>query len=177
MDVMTLNYNTGSGRGCMTINMAQMFPCTKTVLRKILKVIDMTDEPELHRADLIIFFNEKLDAAMNERDRKVLANRHVDYMTKAVELGPEIDNLEKQLKASQEYCKLHVRRGDKDNAYIKQRDGLKDKIKAKKEERRHYQNIAASSKRMFEELVADEGKYKELLKELGQEAEDGSTEG
>ena len=80
MRELTLNYRTaGSGKGTMVLNLREFFPCTKTVLRKILKVVDMTEEPELHKADLILYFNERMDEAANEKDRRVLANRVVIY--------------------------------------------------------------------------------------------------
>ena len=51
------------------------------------------------------------------------------------------------------------------------------KLKEVKDEQRHYMNIAASSEKMFNELIASEEKFKALLAEMGQveEAEDGST--
>lgn len=177
MRELTLNYRTGSGKGQMTLNLREFFPCTKAVLKKILKVVDMTDEPELHKADLILYLNERMDEAANEKDRRVLANRVVDYREKAKGLDEKIEKLEKQKAAYDELIRVNTRNKEERVKCKNLRAEVNKKLKEVKDEQRHYINIAASSEKMFNELIASEEKFKALLAEMGQveEAEDGST--
>lgn len=177
MRELLLNYTTNSGRGTMRLNLREFFPCSKAVLKKVLKVVDMSEDPELSRADLVLYLNERLDEAANKRDREVLAKRVVDYRDKAKALDPEIEKLEKQKAAYEELIRVNTRNKEERVKCKNLKAEINKKIKAKKEEARHYANMASSSERMFNQLLADEKKFKTLLAELGQveEAEDGST--
>ena len=61
MQELTIQYKTNGGHGTMRLNLDNCFPCSLAWLRKLLKVVDMSEKSEELRADLVIYLNERLD--------------------------------------------------------------------------------------------------------------------
>ncbi len=168
MDQNIINITYHEGRGHMTVVLDKFFPTDVTRLRKLLKVIDEDYEhrDEL-RAVVVQHCGQRAQALMDSRSD--LANRAVDYHTKATELQPEIDKLARQIDSLQQYIKTYCKRGGQ--GYRQQLKELKAQLKknAKEQQRRalslyrDYQRQFVSAEKNAERLkknaeVADYGK-------------------
>ena len=67
MQEMTIQYKTNGGHGTMRRNLDNCFPCSLAWLRKLLKVVDMSEKSEEPRADLVIYLNERLDEVADDK--------------------------------------------------------------------------------------------------------------
>lgn len=168
MDQNIINITYHEGRGRMTVVLDKFFPTDVTRLRKLLKVIDEDFE---HRDELRAAVVQHCDRrALSLLDgQKDLANRAVEYHTKATELQPKIDKLTQQVSAMQEYINTYCKRG-KGQGYRQQLKELKAQLKNAKEQQRRalslyrdYQRQFVSAEKNAERLkknaeVADYGK-------------------
>ncbi len=147
------------GRGHMTIVLDEFFPTDAARLRKLLQVIDKDYEHrDALRAAIVQHCGHRASELLD--GRKNLANKAVDYHTKATELQPEIDRLTGQIGSLREYIKTYCsKRGGK--GYRAQLKELKEKLKDKKEEQRNALSMYRDYQRQF---VSAENKANRLKK-------------
>lgn len=165
-NIISITYHGGWDH--MTVVLDEFFPASVTRLRKLLKVIDEDYEhrDEL-RAAVVQHCGRRATGLLDSR--KDLANRAVEYHTKATELQPKIDKLAQQVSAMQEYVKIYCKRG-KGQSYRQQLKELKAQLRDAKEQQRRalslyrdYQQQFVSAEKNAERLkknaeVADYGK-------------------
>ena len=168
MDQKIINISFHQGMGHMTVVLDEFFPTDASRLRKLLSIIDEDYEhrDEL-RAVVVQHCGQRAQALMDGQSD--LANRAVNYHTKATELQPKIDKLTQQVSAMQEYVNTYCKRG-KGQGYRQQLKELKAQLKDAKEQQhralslyRDYQRQFVSAEKNAERLkknaeVADYGK-------------------
>ena len=146
MDQKIINITFHQGMGHMTVVLDEFFPTDATRLRKLLSIIDEDYEhrDEL-RAVVVQHCGQRAQALMDSRSD--LANRAVDYHTKATELQPEIDKLARQIDSLQQYIKTYCKRGGQ--GYRQQLKELKAQLKDIKEQQRHALTLYRDYQRRF----------------------------
>lgn len=146
MDQKIINITFHQGMGHMTVVLDEFFPTDATRLRKLLSIIDEDYEhrDEL-RAVVVQHCGQRAQAPMDSRSD--LANRAVDYHTKATELQPEIDKLARQIDSLQQYIKTYCKRGGQ--GYRQQLKELKAQLKDIKEQQRHALTLYRDYQRRF----------------------------
>lgn len=67
----------------MRLNMANCFPCSVTWLRKLLKkAIDVSDDPQLYRAELVLYMNDLLAEVTDpEKKASILKEKREELAT------------------------------------------------------------------------------------------------
>ena len=165
-DVLTINYLTDGGHGTMNVDLRQALPCTASWLRKLLKVVRMSDKAEELEADLLIYMNELLDELPDPEDLKA-RQRSAEYAAGLQKT--EVDKLKAHEKAQAGYVKLHVQRGDKQNKYRVMLDETREKLKTEKERLTKMEDKARDFKHKLEERERDEKRLRECLILMGQE--------
>ena len=147
MDQKIINITFHQGMGHMTVVLDEFFPTDATRLRKLLSIIDEDYE---HRDELRAAVVQHCGRrALSLLDgRKDLANRAVEYHTKATELQPKIDKLTQQVSAMQEYVNTYCKRG-KGQGYRQQLKELKAQLKDIKEQQRHALTLYRDYQRRF----------------------------
>jgi hypothetical protein len=158
----------------MRLNLDNCFPCSLAWLRKLLKVVDMSEKSEELRADLVIYLNERLDEVADdksaiEKKKRELANRAVDYKTKAKEHEEQIEKLLRQEETCKKLVSINAR--DKEKRVICKAElaDLRKKIKEERSHMRTYQSQARAAEQSFAKMVQDEKKLREDLELLGRE--------
>nr|DAT04627.1 MAG TPA: hypothetical protein [Caudoviricetes sp.] len=64
----------------MRLNMANCFPCSVTWLRKLLKkAIDVSDDPQLYRAELVLYMNDLLAEVTDPEKKASILQEFRDY--------------------------------------------------------------------------------------------------
>lgn len=146
MDQKIINITFHQGMEHMTVVLDEFFPTDATRLRKLLSIIDEDYEhrDEL-RAVVVQHCGQRAQALMDSRSD--LANRAVDYHTKATELQPEIDKLARQIDSLQQYIKTYCKRGGQ--GYRQQLKELKAQLKDIKEQQRHALTLYRDYQRRF----------------------------
>lgn len=146
MDQKIINITFHQGMGHTTVVLDEFFPTDATRLRKLLSIIDEDYEhrDEL-RAVVVQHCGQRAQALMDSRSD--LANRAVDYHTKATELQPEIDKLARQIDSLQQYIKTYCKRGGQ--GYRQQLKELKAQLKDIKEQQRHALTLYRDYQRRF----------------------------
>ena len=173
MQEMTIQYKTNGGHGTMRLNLDNCFPCSLAWLRKLLKVVDMSEKSEELRADLVIYLNERLDEVADDKSaiekKRELANRAVDYKTKAREHEEQIEKLLRQEETCKKLVSINAR--DKEKRVICKAElaDLRKKIKEERSHMRTYQSQARAAEQSFAKMVQDEKKLREDLELLGRE--------
>lgn len=147
MDQNIINITYHGGRGRMTIVLDEFFPTSVTRLRKLLKVIDEDYEhrDEL-RAAVVQHCGRRATGLLD--GRKDLANRAVEYHTKATELQPKIDKFARQVSAMQEYVNIYCKRG-KGQSYCQQLKELKAQLRDAKEQQRRALSLYRDYQQQF----------------------------
>jgi hypothetical protein len=157
----------------MRLNLDNCFPCSLAWLRKLLKVVDMSEKSEELRADLVIYLNERLDEVADDKSaiekKRELANRAVDYKTKAKEHEEQIEKLLRQEETCKKLVSINAR--DKEKRVICKAElaDLRKKIKEERSHMRTYQSQARAAEQSFAKMVQDEKKLREDLELLGRE--------
>lgn len=157
----------------MRLNLDNCFPCSLAWLRKLLKVVDMSEKSEELRADLVIYLNERLDEVADDKiaieRKRELANRAVDYKTKAKEHEEQIMKLQRQEETCKALVTENARNRDARRACKAQLAEIRKKIKDERGHMRTYQSQARSAELSFAKMVQDEKKLREDLELLGRE--------
>lgn len=147
MENTVISFSFNGGRGHATIVLDKFFPTDATRLRKLLKIVDEDYE---HRDELRVTIVQHCSRRASELldGRRYLANKAVEYHTKATELQPEIDKLTGQIDAMQKYIKTFCsKKGGQ--GYRAQLKELKAQLKNKKEEQRHALSVYRDYQRQF----------------------------
>ena len=153
-----ISFSFNGGRGHATIVLDKFFPTDATRLRKLLKMVDEDEHWDELRAIIVRHCGRRASDLLD--GRKDLANKAVEYHTKATELQPEIDKLTGQIGAMQKYIKTFCsKRGGQ--GYQDQLKELKAKLKNKKEEQRTALSAYRDYQRQF---VSAETQAKKLKK-------------
>ena len=147
MDQKIINITFHQGMGHMTVVLDEFFPTDATRLRKLLSIIDEDYEhrDEL-RAVVVQHCGQRAQALMDGQSD--LANRAVNYHTKATELQPEIDKMAQQVDTLQKYIKAYCKRGG-GQGYRQQLKELKAQLKDIKEQQRHALTLYRDYQRRF----------------------------
>ena len=157
----------------MRLNLDNCFPCSLAWLRKLLKVVDMSDQREELRADLVIYLNERLDEVADDKmaieKKRELANRAVDYKAKAKEHEEQIKKLQREEETCQKLVQINCRDKTKRRICKAELADLRKKIKEEKSHMRTYQSQARSAELSFAKMVQDEKKLRDDLELLGRE--------
>lgn len=158
MENTVISFSFNGGRGHATIVLDKFFPTDATRLRKLLKMVDEDEHRDELRAIIVQHCGRRASDLLD--GRKDLANKAVEYHTKATELQPEIDKLTGQIDAMQKYIKTFCsKRGGQ--GYRGQLKELKAKLKNKKEEQRTALSAYRDYQRQF---VSSENQAKKLKK-------------
>lgn len=82
----------------MRLNMANCFPCSVTWLRKLLKkAIDVSDDPQLYRAELVLYMNDLLAEVTDPEKKASILQEFRDYKEAADHRQPGIDALAEEI--------------------------------------------------------------------------------
>lgn len=74
----------------MRLNMANCFPCSVTWLRKLLKkAIDVSDDPQLYRAELVLYMNDLLAEVTDPEKKASILQEFRDYKEAAEARGTQ----------------------------------------------------------------------------------------
>lgn len=153
-----ISFSFNGGRGHATIMLDKFFPTGVARLRKLLKMVDEDEHRDELRATIVQHCGRRASGLLDER--RNLANKAVEYHTKATELQPEIDRLTGQIDAVQKYIKTFCsKRGGQ--GYRSQLKELKAQLKNKKEEQRSLFSAYRDYQRQF---VSAENQAKKLKK-------------
>lgn len=157
----------------MRLNLDNCFPCSLAWLRKLLKVVDMSDKSEELRADLVIYLNERLDEVADDKSaiekKRELANRTVDYKSKAKEHEERVKSLQIQEDTCKKLVQENGHNRDARRACKAQLAEIRKMIKEEKSHMRTYQSQARAAELSFAKMVQDEKKLREDLELLGRE--------
>lgn len=146
MDQKIINITFHQGMGHMTVVLDEFFPTDATRLRKLLSIIDEDYEHRNELRDVVVqHCGQRAQALMDSRSD--LANRAVDYHTKATELQPEIDKLARQIDSLQQYIKTYCKRGGQ--GYRQQLKELKAQLKDVRDQQRHALTLFRDYQRQF----------------------------
>ena len=170
--VLTIEYMTEGGRGTMNIRLDQALPCTAAWLKKLLKVVRLSDRQEELEAELLIYLNELFDALPDPEDIK--ARQRSAELSAGLQRS-EVIKIKAQEKAQADYVKLHVKRGDKNNTYRKQLDETREKLKTEKDRLYRMEDKVRVFKHALEDRERDEKRIRECLALLGQEDIDAAS--
>lgn len=146
MDQKIINITFHQGMGHMTVVLDEFFPTDATRLRKLLSIIDEDYEHRNELRDVVVqHCGQRAQALMDSRSD--LANRAVDYHTKATELQPEIDKLARRIDPLQQYIKTYCKRGGQ--GYRQQLKELKAQLKDVRDQQRHALTLFRDYQRQF----------------------------
>lgn len=82
----------------MRLNMANCFPCSVTWLRKLpKKAIDVSDDPQLYRAELVLYMNDLLAEVTDPEKKASILQEFRDYKEAADHRQPDIDALAEEI--------------------------------------------------------------------------------
>lgn len=97
MEVLEIR-GTRDARFTMRLNMKVCFPCSVTWLRKLLKkAIDVSDNPQLYRAELVLYMNDLLDEVTDPEKKASILQEFRDYKEAADHRQQGIDALAEEI--------------------------------------------------------------------------------
>lgn len=106
MEVLEIR-GTRDARFTMRLNMKVCFPCSVTWLRKLLKkAIDVSDDPQLYRAELVLYMNDLLDEVTDPEKRASILQEFRDYKEAADHRQPGIDALAEEIEKREELATM-----------------------------------------------------------------------
>ncbi len=147
MDQKIINITFHQGMGHMTVVLDEFFPTDATRLRKLLSIIDEDYEHRDELRDIVVQHCGRRAQALLD-GRSTLANKAVNYHTKATKRQPEIDKLTRQAGSLQQYIKTYCKRGG-GQGYRQQLKELKAQLKNIKEQQRHALALYRDYQRRF----------------------------
>lgn len=167
MEQLTITYKNRQGR--MTINLRQFLDtCGVTKFRKLLKVIELSETPEVHINKLKEYMENNIPT-----DYTDLKNNLVNYTHLVKEHQAIVDKYLVELEHLKEVTKRAMKNGRRASEEMKilrvKREELNDKLKNAREDLRVYKSLGSDTKKsikLMEKRIKDFNKYLDLIKDV-----------
>lgn len=160
----------------MRLNMANCFPCSVTWLRKLLKkAIDVSDDPQLYRAELVLYMNDLLAEVTDPEKKASILQEFRDYKEAADHRQPGIDALAEEIEKRKAWINHNLGKKQPKHEARKILKEKRDELATMKKIQRSEYGRSYAAIKALKNMEKDKKNLLECLVVLGQGGETDET--